>query len=111
MIVDSYRQNPAVNIHDVSSGRRGGSGAPGVTGGLGLVWWEVLVGLGMGLAAVEDAQAQRGGDAGDDPEGCAVRGLGPAPQLEVMLQGGHPEPPFAAHLDRAALDDDRERDD
>src|SRR5262244_2999400 len=61
---------------------------------------------GSGVSAdVEDAEAQGYADAGDDPEADDDGGLGPAGQLEVVLQRGHPEYPLAGQLERSHLDD------
>ena len=60
---------------------------------------------------VEDAQPQGDEQPGDDPEPDDDGDLVPARELEVVLEGGHPEHTFAGHLERADLDDHRERDD
>src|SRR5260370_40015622 len=54
-----------------------------------------------GSADVEDAEAQGPADAGDDPEADHDRGLGPAGQLEMMLQRRHAEHALAGQLERA----------
>src|SRR5580704_16244581 len=40
---------------------------------------------------VEDAEAQRAKEAAEDPEADDDGGLGPAPELEVVVNRGHPE--------------------
>src|ERR687892_410192 len=60
---------------------------------------------------VEHAQPERDEHAGDDPEPDHDRDLAPAGELEVVLQGRHPEQPTAAGgLEPADLQRDRERD-
>src|SRR5208282_6046693 len=60
---------------------------------------------------VEDAEPGRDEQAAEQPEPDHDRGLGPAEQLEVMLQRGHLENPAPGQLVRPHLDDHREDDD
>src|SRR6516225_3791941 len=60
---------------------------------------------------VEDAEAGRDEQAADQPESDHDRGLGPAEQLEVMLERGHLEDPAPGQLVRPRHDDHREDDD
>src|ERR1700729_3363174 len=43
------------------------------------------------VVPVEDAEAQGAEEAAEDPETDDDRGLGPATELEVVVDGGHPE--------------------
>src|SRR5580704_13382400 len=62
-------------------------------------------------AYVENAKAKGDEHAGDQPEADHDRCFCPAGQLEVVLQGGHPEHPFMGQLVGADLDRHRQRDD
>src|SRR4051812_18236995 len=77
-------------------------------------WW-TRSGRGMSLTdhpfRVEDAEAEPDEEPGDDPEPDDDRHLGPAGELEVVLQRRHPEHPPARQLERADLDDHGQRDD
>src|SRR3954468_13315036 len=61
--------------------------------------------------AVEQAEADGHADARDDPEPNHDVDLAPPRQLEVVLQGRHPEHPLAGGLERDDLDDHGHRDD
>src|SRR5690606_10451645 len=61
---------------------------------------------------VEESDAADDADAADDPEPDDDRDLGPALELEVVLQRSHPEDALApGELEVADLQDHRERDD
>src|SRR6266446_2569735 len=60
---------------------------------------------------VEHAEPQRYKQPADQPEPDDDGGLGPADELEMVLEGRHAEHPPAGQLERADLDDDRQRND
>src|SRR3984893_17098026 len=64
----------------------------------------------LSSADVEDDETHGHADTGDDPEADHDGGLGPAGQLEVVLQRGHPEHPLAGQLERPHLDHHRQGD-
>src|SRR5918998_479543 len=59
---------------------------------------------------VEQAQPEGDRHPGHQPEADDHRVLGPAGQLEVVVQRGHPEHPAAGGAEEGHLDDHRERD-
>ena len=61
------------------------------------------------IVGVEEAERHRHGQGGEDPEADDHGGLGPAGQLEVVVDRRHAEDPPAGQPEAAHLDDHRQR--